>query len=765
MKLIKHIVTLLLFINTTTHTYNLGGMAQEYVKKAEQAKKDNNNQQALVHYKNAVALNPNDFMLVFNLANELYTQGLHEEALTYYDRAITLRTNVEQVYFNKGVVLTQLEKHAQAADCFMQAIDTNSRYTRAYTHAGNAFEKANKHDQAIDIYKRGIEVDYNNADLNYRLALVYRHKDMFHEAIQELRNAMAKDPKNVVYKLELANTLHLIDASEEALRLYEEILELYPNNHHVLYNLGYTIKKLGYIEKALEIYNKVLDIDPNYALARFSRSLTYLTLGNWTDGWKEYEWRWTAYNDIAKKFDAPVWDGSDIMGKRILIYAEQGLGDTVQFIRYAKLVKEMGAYVIFETQSPVKDLLKLCPYIDEVYARGEKLPHFDLQIPLMSLPMIFKTEISSVPEIVPYIYAKQELVQYWGEQIKHDRNIKIGICWQGNPNYSTQFLRQAVASKSMHVKHFEPIARLQGITLYNLQKMGGEDQLKDLSPDIKIVSFDGDFDNSRGRFMDTVGLMQNLDLIITIDTGTCHVAAALGIPTWNLLPNPADWRWMIDRTDTPWYNNMRLFKQPTPGDWEGAIKECVKALKPILRGEKTIKQVTQEKGYIKEIRPYESIMKAKQLSELPTKELSTESQVRRINISPFNFESLDKKTNSTEDIQQDDPMSITRKASIHTSAQHKNNNPTVTVTTHPMAKQANEHHNEVIPENITTQLIALNKKLAQYDQKLTTMHPSVFNDQFMQLMQEAFILYNQKKALKDSIKKAQEEHIATAHTI
>lgn len=779
MKLIHYMIACLLLISINTHAYNLSSMAQEYVKKAEEAKKDNNNEQALIHYRNAVALNPNDFMLIFNLANELYNNGLYEEALTYYDRALALRSNVEQVYFNKGIILTQLEKHDQAADCFMQAINTNPRYTKAYTHAGHAFEKANKHDQAIDIYTRGIEVDFNNADLNYRLALVYRHKDLFHEAIQELRNAMAKNPKNVVYKLELANTLHLVDASEEALRLYEEILEIYPNNHHVLYNLGYTIKKLGYIEKALEIYNKVLEIDPDYALARFSRALTYLTLGNWAEGWKEYEWRWKAYNETSKKFDAPLWDGSNLMGKRILLYAEQGLGDTVQFVRYAKLVKEMGAYIIFETQSPLKDLLKLCPYLDEVYARGEKLPHFDLQISLMSLPMIFNTEITNTPEIVPYIYAKKELVTYWAEQVKHDRTIKIGICWQGNPNYSTQFLRQAVASKSMHVKHFEPLARLQGVTLYNLQKMGGEDQLKELSSDVNIVTFDGDFDNSRGRFMDTLGLMKNLDLIITVDTGTCHVAAALGVPTWNLLPNPADWRWMIDRTDTPWYNNMRLFKQPAPGDWDGAIQACIKALKPILRGEKTIEQVTQEKGHTKEVRPYEVIMKSKQLAELPQEQLQQQStsQLHRFNTSPFNFESLDTQNIATESsaTPTEEETALTRKASIrpdHTSTPTQASTPkqvavqNVTTNAHPQAKAAREHpYAGIKTEDLTTELVAINKKLAQYDQTLTAVKHSVFNDQFMDLMQEALAAYNQKKVLKGRIKQAQDAHLTTARTL
>lgn len=749
MKMSKYLLYSL-FLPISLYCYNLSKLAQDYAAKAEEAKNSNDTSHAIIYYKNAVALNPNDFMLLFNLANELYGQGHNEEAIIYYDRALELRSNVEQVYFNKGVVLTQLEQYDKAADCFMQAINTNKNYTRAYTHAGNALEKSNKHLEAIDVYKKAIEVDPNSAELHHRLAVVYRHLDKFQEAIDELRHAIAKNPTNTIYKLELANTLHLIDGSEEALALYQEILISHPDNHHVLYNLGYTLKKLGYIEEALEIYNKVLDIDTNYALARFSRSLVYLTLGDWKRGWKEYEWRWAAYNETAKKFNVPVWDGSDISGKRILLYAEQGLGDTIQFIRYAKLVKDLGAYVIVETQGPLKEILKLCPYIDEVYARGEHIPYFETHIALMSLPLIFKTDVDTTPEIVPYIYAKPELVSYWADKLKDDHNLKIGICWQGNPNYSTQFLRQAVAGKSMHVKHFEPIAHLNGVTLYNIQKMGGEEQLSHLSPDINIVSFK-DLDTKHGRFMDTLGLLMNLDLVITIDTGTCHVAAALGIPTWNLLPNPADWRWMLDRSNTPWYNNMRLFKQPTPGDWQGAIAECIEALKPILAGEKTVLEVTQEKGFKQEIRPYQAI-RAKNIAAAEPQDL-----LQTLHKELFVFESLNHhKTESvpyttiTQQIQPD----RTHKKSLnvhHTpSVQQKNN----LDQPKPKPTRLNRSSKDT-RTNLTTELIALNKILDTYDAKLKDLQISAFDEasvsHVQEMLQEILALHHKKKALKNNI--------------
>lgn len=611
MKLKKSVLGILLFIHSSlanvASNNNFNDRAQQYRLKAEKYLSKKKPLKALQYYKNAVALKPTDFMLIIETANALYNQGFFEEAIQYYDKALALRTDVEQIYFNKGMALTHLKKYAHAADCYTQALLINPAYEKAYLYAANAWEKANKQNKAIDIYLDAIQRFPCNAHFNYRIGNVYKDMNEFNEAVTHLRTAVEKDINNNIYKLELANTLHLINAFEEALKLYEHILERHPDNHQVLYNFGYTLKKMGYIHLAVEVYDRVLDKNPNYAPARFSRALSYLMLGDWRRGWTEYEWRWQAYDETSYKFKSPLWNGSAIKGKRLLIYAEQGLGDTIQFVRYAELVKKLGADVIVQTQEPLKDLLKLCPYIDEVYARGQAIPICDAHIAMMSLPLIFETEIETTPHNVPYIFAKPELIDFWKNKLAHDpdlkpnspTDIKIGICWQGNPNYRTQFLRHAVADKSMHVKQFIPLARIKGITLYNLQKMDGEDQLHELDNNINIRCFGEDFDTVNGRFMDTAAVMKNLDLVITIDTGTCHVAAALGVPTWNLLPNSADWRWMLERNDTPWYNNMRLFKQPTPGDWAGTIDECKVVLKEILSGMKTITQATAEKGVFK----------------------------------------------------------------------------------------------------------------------------------------------------------------------
>ena len=737
----QHLLLILLFCSTaivTADQHSFDQTADIYLQRAETCKEQHQFNEAFEWYKNALALKPHDFMLAFNTANLLYQHDKKEEAIIYYDKAIAIHTHVEQVYFNKGIVLTQLRRHQQAADCFMQAININPDYQKAYIHAGHALHTCNRLEEACQVYKRGIERFPDNAELHYRYGISLKDQDLFEEGISELRRAKELNPSHKVYALELANALHLIDASQEALYLYESLLEENPNNHHLLYNFGYTLKKMGYIAQAIDVYDRVLEFDPEYALARFSRSLSYLTLGDFEQGWREYEWRWAAYDESPKKANCPVWNGCDPQGMRLLLYAEQGLGDTIQFIRYASALKERGAYIVVETQAALKQILQLCPYIDEVYQRGESLPACDAQAALMSLPLLCGTRLETIPHPVPYLYADQTLTAYWQERLSRDTNFKIGICWQGNPHYRTQALRQAVAGKSMPVKAFAPLAALEGVTLYSLQKAGGEAQLNELDGLMHIVDFGDELDTTHGRFMDTLAIMKQMDLIISIDTGTCHIAGALGIPVWNLLPTPADWRWMLDRTDTPWYDNMRLFRQPTPGDWQGSIAECKQALMPILQGTKTVMQVTKESGdrphFPEEITPYHQ----HELALEDTCEPLPTQNVRTITRDTFTFDMIGKEE---EEKKQEAPILTTP---AHVAAYQKAKKDT---------------------RDLTKQLIAINKQLWHYEQELKEREdPSLFDEEHMQLLQDIVGCYQRKVYIKRHIKQIAKEQCQSSHT-
>lgn len=416
------------------------------------------------------------------------------------------------------------------------------------------------------------------------LAEALRENQQHEPASIYLREALNLRPDDVTIMFDLANTLNMAHLNEEALNMYYRLLAKCPTHKTILYNTAYTLKKMGRITDAMLFYDATLEQDPEYSEALFSRSLAYLISGDFERGWPAYEARWkrSGYPE-QRTFKEPMWDGSDLHGKTIYIYAEQGLGDTFQFIRYAKVLKEQyGARIIVSVQSPLVTIISLCPYIDKVISLKQQPLVFDYQIALMSLPNILKTTIATVPNEIPYLYADQKLVQKWKEYLAKDKNFKIGICWQGNNNYSTAALRSVVAAKSLSAEKFAKLLKVPGITLYSLQQQTGIDQLSNLPPSFSLHVFDGDFDNTSGRFMDTAGVIANLDLIITIDTSMAHFSAGLGAPTWVLLPNPADWRWLLNCSDTPWYPNMRLFRQEDHGDWDAVMDNITHELTKLV---------------------------------------------------------------------------------------------------------------------------------------------------------------------------------------
>jgi tetratricopeptide (TPR) repeat protein len=439
--------------------------------------------------------------------------------------------------------------------------------TQEYFELAESLYKEGKKDKAITYYKKTLSLDPNNIEANHHLGNALREIEMINEAVLFYRKALELDPQNLLVILELANSLNMLDLDDESLDLYIKALEINPTFPAALHNFAFTLKKKGFVAEAIDVFHKLLNRYPNYALARFNLSTAYLTMGDFERGWEEYEWRWQAYNESPKKFEKPLWDGCSLNGKTILVYAEQGLGDTFQFIRYIPLLKAQGAQVIFETQQPLATILRLCPYIDHVTIPGMKKPEFDYHIALMTLPLLFKTRIETVPANIPYLYADQNLVTLWKNKLSTDKNFKIGICWNGNSKYPTQALRRSVMAKALPLKSLAELSSIPGVSLYSLQKMDGMDQLREI-PQNTIKQFDEDFDVKNGRFMDTAAVMKNLDLIITCDTSIAHLAGALGVPVWLLLPKPADWRWIINRDDTPWYPNMRLFNQETPHDWQ-----------------------------------------------------------------------------------------------------------------------------------------------------------------------------------------------------
>lgn len=531
-------------------------------------------------------LNAENFDQEFDRANQIFISGKFEDAILAYRALVPDHGTVPQVHFNLATAYFHANKRDEAVPHYLQAIELDPHYLKAYCQLGKVYEDKGDTQKAMSYYEKAAEIDPGCLAAVLPLARMHNDNENFEYSLELFYKAVKHHPRNPQLMLDLGNTLTMLNRDHEALAWFLRMVELLPENSCTLYSVAYMLKKLSMIEASLPYYKRVFVIDPNHYEARFGYGLAMLVTAhrnpdNWRTGWHYYESRWKRESGMhLRTYTQPVWDGSDPRGKVFFLWAEQGLGDSFEFIRYARVIKELGAArVIMAVPSPIETIVKLCPYIDEVIGMHETPSYFDVHVPLLSMPYLCKTPLDNVPNEVPYLYADPTLEAEWKRTLAHDRNFKIGICWQGNPNYQTLFLRKAVAAKSMSLEEFIPIMELPGVSVYSLQKMSGTDQINVVPDHLPFYVFEDDFDATSGRFMDTAAVIKNLDLVISIDTSICHFAAALGVPVWNLLPEPPDWRWMLDCDDTPWYPNMRLFRQPTSGDWKSVIDNVVHELK------------------------------------------------------------------------------------------------------------------------------------------------------------------------------------------
>ena len=388
---------------------------------------------------------------------------------------------------------------------------------------------------------------------------------------------------------ELAKKYYIEGDYKKAFVLYSKLLEIFPHDCYISRMRTKTLEAMGYIDEAVENYEALIALNPDYKSAYKDLGFCYLLKGDFKKG---YETHCAVGIDGSRGFkegksnfgrDATLYDGrTDIAGKTILVIDENGYGDFFQWIRYAKVIWQMGAKVVVKARKQLIPFLSSCPYIDKLISLETSFKDFDFQIYSGELYRVFKSDEKTIPNDVPYFYADEKLVEYWARALSDNKDFKIGICWEPKAYFcksaDTFFKQHRAAPLSV----FYPLSKLKHVTLYSLQKVNGLDQFHSVPKDFKLLFFKGDFDKASGRFSDTAAVMKNLDLVITIDTSIAHLAGALGVPVWVILPKVPDWRWMLDRDDSPWYPTMRLFRQKVSGDWEPVMASIVENLKEII---------------------------------------------------------------------------------------------------------------------------------------------------------------------------------------
>lgn len=449
-----------------------------------------------------------------------------------------------------------------AEEIYRKIIDKDPGHVDAVHLLGVAALQAGRADEAVRTIQAAIALDGARAGFHNNLGEAFRVLDRLAEARACYEQALRLDPNYVDARNNLGIALKGLGQTNEALVCYQEALRRRPNDAGIHSNLGNTYRELEQLPEALGCYEQALRLEPGFVEAHWNRALAWLLMGNFEQGWPEYEWRWRRPATPPRPFPQPRWDGSPLRGKTILLHAEQGLGDTLQFIRYAPLVTGRGGMVIAECQPVLVRLLSRCAGIQCLIARGQPLPAFDVHAPLLSLPGIFGTTVATVPANVPYIFPDAELVRHWQQEVAAVRKkVNVGIAWQGGLRYPGRLYRSPLLA------HFAPLARREGVRLVSLQKGPGSEQLAGVAGQWPVVDWSSRLDETAGAFMDSAALMKSLDLVVTSDTAVAHLAGALGVPVWVSLPVGADWRWLLHREDSPWYPTMRLFRQPAAGDW------------------------------------------------------------------------------------------------------------------------------------------------------------------------------------------------------
>jgi hypothetical protein len=410
-----------------------------------------------------------------------------------------------------------------------------------------------------------------HGDAWHLLGLVAHQTGNHQAAVDLISRAMALNPSAATYYNSAGEALRCLGDHQRAIAAYESALQVDPSFVEALNNLGTVYQNQGRMSEALQCYDRALALHPNYANAHYNRARTWLALGDYARGWTEYEWRWQRGEFRRPKHVQPAWDGAQLGGRTLLVSAEQGLGDTLQFIRYVPLLKPFGGRVEVEVQPTLVPLLQAGGYCD-VLALGQPLPRFDVHISLLSLPRALGATLASIPCDIPYLAADRERLAFWRQRMADLAGFRVGIHWQGNPQSPLEPWR------SMPLACFEPLAHVPGVRLISLQKGPGTEQLSALGGRFEVVDFSRTLDVARGPFMDTAALISVLDLVITSDSAVAHLAGALGAPVWVVLNAAADWRWLCDREDSPWYPTMRLFRQRSFGQWQDVFQRLTAAL-------------------------------------------------------------------------------------------------------------------------------------------------------------------------------------------
>jgi tetratricopeptide (TPR) repeat protein len=527
---------------------------------------------ALSSFEAALKLDPANFNALFGRGAILQERKQWADSLATYQRAVAFNSTDAPAHYNLAVVATELKRWDYALENYELAIQLNPKFSSAYVKRAEILRELKQYPASLSSYNQAISLDPADANSFSNRGVLRQSMGDIKAALADYDQAIALNPASAEAWLNRGTALKELDDFTNALASFDRALELLPNYDAVYVNRGVTLQDLGLIREAVASYEAAIALKPGLPEAHYNLARAALTLGDYEAGWREYEWRWRAKGGSIfrekRDFTQPLWLGREaIAGKTILLYAEQGLGDCLQFARYCEMVAQLGAQVILEAPAPLVALLGTLPGVARVIAYGNPLPHVDFQCPLMSLPLALGITLETIPSSEGYLRSDADKVSVWRERLGVRIKPRVGLTWSGTQVPDTARMR-----------HFFALSQLipylpDTFDYFCLQTdiVAADQQALENS---KVVQFRGLLRD----FADTAALCSCMDLVISVDTSVAHLACAIGKTTWVLLAYAADWRWLLDRDDSPWYRSARLFRQGSQNEWQDVFERVAEAL-------------------------------------------------------------------------------------------------------------------------------------------------------------------------------------------
>jgi tetratricopeptide (TPR) repeat protein len=530
-----------------------------------------NPEEALQLLDRSIRIDPRQPVVHFNRGNVLRDLARWKDALQSYGRALALAPEMAEAHYNRGIVLRRLERPAEALESYDRALALAPRHAQAHVNRANVLADLGRREEALAGYTQALALEPGIAAVHANRGSILMELDRPAEAAEDFRIAVEREPGDPEFLCSLGTALLALGRTEAAAARFEAAVALAPDHRAALYNRGTALLQLNRRDEALADLGRVLELDPAHVDAAYNMGIALLSLGRYAEGWPLYENRWRASRPTrcARRIAAPPWLGrEEISGRRLLLHSEQGAGDVIQFARYAPLLAARGARVVLDVPPSLQTLMATLDGVEEVMRNDRDLPVFDLHCPLLSLPLACGTAVETIPASAPYLRVDPERSAVWRERLGPPRGPRVGLVWSGNPEHLDD------ARRSIPLAMLAPLIET-GASFFALQPLlrgddaaalAGLPTLRNLGPDL-------------ADYADTAAVIDQLDLVIAVDTSVVHLAGALGRPVWVMLPFAPDWRWLLEREDSPWYPTARLYRQGPDRAWAPVIERVAAALR------------------------------------------------------------------------------------------------------------------------------------------------------------------------------------------